>query len=135
MLSFSENTVELENAHSNLLFFLMCFLSEVNQRRALTLYEIRQKTPRLINTKTRVSVMRCDVAAAVTTAGNRTLYTSLTSYIRRKTRKQRNQYMCLWWMCESCKRDEQGKKRREELMYVGHGTNHYTATVTVSLGR
>lgn len=83
MLSFSENTVELENAHSNLLFFLMCFLSEVNQRRALTLYEIRQKTPRLINTKTRVSVMRCDVAAAVTTAGNRTLYTSLTSHTQK----------------------------------------------------
>lgn len=78
--------------------------------------------------------MRCDVAAAVTTAGNRTLYTSLTSHTQEdeETEKPVHVFVVDVWVLQERRA---GKKRREELMYVGHGTNHYTATVTVSLGR
>lgn len=47
--------------------------------------------------------------------------------------------MCMLYMCgcESEREIERGmsrKKREDELIYIGHGPNHYAAIVTVRLG-
>lgn len=69
--------------------------------------------------------MRCDVAAAVTTAGNRTLYTSLTSYTQKdeETEKPVHVFVVDVWVLQE-RRAGKKEKGRVNVRWARHKSLH-----------